>query len=424
LVWLLLAMLFAAGPALAATVAGEVSFVLGQAQRTPLGGQKSDIRKGDAIAVGDEIVTGSGGHVHIRLADGGFLVVRVNSSLTINAFNYDPSNPKANEVKFTLHHGVARSISGKAAQAAKENFRLNTPTAAIGIRGTDFAVQADDNLTRVSVERGAIVLAPLGSGCNEAALGPCETVNARVLTAAMRNTYLELRGRDTAPILVSPNRAIDAPNKVSPPLPEEPKAGSGASTGSTQGAPNDTLTETVAAQASSSIAAPAMEVWWGRWGNLPGLPADRQFLALLTGNREIGTGNWLYGVIRTPFTTDLPNSGVVGFSLFDGEAYLVSSSKQLTALDFLSSSLTINFSTRTFDTHLSLGVPGSAAGTAPIAIDSSGAVTFQGYLFGNVNAQGTTVSGVLSNSLTQAAYVFNRPLANASQVIGATRWQR
>lgn len=406
-----------------AAVAGEVSFVLGEAASIPSGGQKTALRKGASVSAGDVVVTGSNGHVHIRLIDGGYLIVRVNSRLTINAFHYDPQNPKENEVKFTLDEGVARSISGKAAQAARENFRLNTPTAAIGIRGTDFVVEAQQNLTRVSVQSGAIVMAPLGENCSAQSLGPCNIPTARVLTAAMRNTYLELRGRDAAPILISPGRAIDSPNKVSPPLPEEPKAGVPGQSGAAQ-TPTDTLSETVAAKASASINAPVMEVWWGRWGNLPSLPADRQFMALLTQGREVGVGNWLYGIIRTPFTTDLPNSGVASFSLFDGEAYLLNAANQATPLNFQSANFTINFATRTFDTHLALAPFGGAASAAPIAVDSSGAVTFQGYFIGNANAQGTSVAGVLANSLNQAAYVFNRPLANATQVVGATRWQR
>lgn len=41
------------------------------------------------------------------------------------------------EVRFKLETGVARAISGTAAESAKDRFRLNTPLVAIGVRGTD-----------------------------------------------------------------------------------------------------------------------------------------------------------------------------------------------------------------------------------------------------------------------------------------------
>lgn len=41
-------------------------------------------------------------------------------------------------VRFRLDRGVARAISGAAAEGARERFRLNTPLVAIGVRGTDF----------------------------------------------------------------------------------------------------------------------------------------------------------------------------------------------------------------------------------------------------------------------------------------------
>ena len=96
-------------------------------------------------------------------------------------YEYVKSRPEESTVKFTLEAGVTRAVSGEAARAARQRFRLNTPIAAIGVRGTDFVVSADAATTRALVNEGAIVLAPFSEGCKIEALGPCAT-NALELT--------------------------------------------------------------------------------------------------------------------------------------------------------------------------------------------------------------------------------------------------
>ena len=55
-----------------------------------------------------------------------------------------PQQPASSEVRLQVDHGITRSISGRATEVDKNRFRLNTPVAAIGVRGTDFIVQATD----------------------------------------------------------------------------------------------------------------------------------------------------------------------------------------------------------------------------------------------------------------------------------------
>ena len=47
-----------------------------------------------------------------------------------------------------------------AAESARDRFRLNTPIAAIGVRGTDFVVSATQNSIMAVVNAGAIVVSP------------------------------------------------------------------------------------------------------------------------------------------------------------------------------------------------------------------------------------------------------------------------
>jgi len=56
-------------------------------------------------------------------------------------FDEDPSK---SDLAMTFAQGTARFISGQLGKVDKENIRLKTPTASIGIRGTDFTVTVDE----------------------------------------------------------------------------------------------------------------------------------------------------------------------------------------------------------------------------------------------------------------------------------------
>jgi hypothetical protein len=186
--WLMLMVLFLMPQGVsanAATPAGEVTLVIGQASIDRQAASLKAVQKGDAIHPGDTIKTTANGHVHIRFVDGGLVSVRPNSHFTIHEFRYNPDQPAASVVRLSLERGEVRSISGQAAQEAKDRFRLNTPLVAIGVKGTDFVTRASATDTRVTVNQGAIVMAPFDQSCRAEALGVCTGARAKDLTADM-----------------------------------------------------------------------------------------------------------------------------------------------------------------------------------------------------------------------------------------------
>ena len=199
----------------AADKIGEVSLAIGVSRIVSERGNHA-VTRGMAVQVGDRIETERGGHVHLRFVDGAYVSVRPGSRLIIESYRYEPSNPQDGAVRFRLESGVARAISGKVAEAARERFRLNTPIAAIGVRGTDFVVLAEADRVRVTVHSGAIVLAPLGEGCASNALGPCATQAARALSADMGRVMLEFQPQLAAPRVV-PINGIPSPDRTNPP---------------------------------------------------------------------------------------------------------------------------------------------------------------------------------------------------------------
>ncbi|MYI02088.1 MAG: FecR domain-containing protein, partial [Gammaproteobacteria bacterium] len=149
----------------------------GGAWRDTPGEERRRISIGTQIGAGDFVQTEPNGHVHIRFIDNALVSVRPDSRLEIVRYEYNRANPSLSMVKFSLEEGVTRSISGDAASTARERFRLNTPIAAIGVRGTDFVVSATQDSVRALVNEGTIVLAPYSAECTAEAFGPC-AVNA------------------------------------------------------------------------------------------------------------------------------------------------------------------------------------------------------------------------------------------------------
>lgn len=156
-------------------VVGEVSLVLGRAYLDASDQTRQAIQVGTAIRISDQISTEANGHVHIRFIDDALVSVRPGSQLQIERYDYNSQRPELSSVKFNLVEGRTRAISGKAAKAARERFRLNAPIAAIGVRGTDFVVSATSQMVRARVNEGIIVLAPFSSECTADSFGPCES---------------------------------------------------------------------------------------------------------------------------------------------------------------------------------------------------------------------------------------------------------
>ena len=182
-------------------IVGETTMVIGLVKLVAADGTSRAVDRGTAIRVGDRIETQAGGHVHLRFVDGGRLSIRPASILQVESYSHSTQQPLLGAIKFRLDEGVVRSITGKWGEAARDQFRLNTPVAAIGVKGTDFVVKSDGEKTSASVYTGAIILTPLANGCIKS-VGPCINGNEKLLSEDMKGQMIELNRQQTTPQLV------------------------------------------------------------------------------------------------------------------------------------------------------------------------------------------------------------------------------
>lgn len=427
--WLLLLLLGLAAPT--ALAAGEVVFVRGKAVLVEAGGAERALKPGDSLKAGQSLRTGEDGHVHLRFADGGFVSVRPGSRFVLEAYTVDASHPEGVAIRYRLDHGVARTITGAAVERDKSRFRFNTPLAAIGVRGTDYVVQAGADFTRVSVNSGAVVLAPIGGGCEAAALGPCDTPAARSL-GAVRDAYLEYRVGAVAPELKRSERNGGSPNTVSPPLPEEPRTGGNVQRRSE--GPSEPVSTVIAERVNETLLGgvtppasvvevpppPPPTVIWGRWSSVVAPEGAAPTVASLLGGAYRSTvGNSTYGLLVSSMPTALPREGVVGFSLAGSEAAL-RQGNVLSPAAIRDASLVVDFGARRFDTQLTFTHDGLV-----LPLSATGNVQWQGYLHGDSSRSTMDVVGVLGGANAQdAGYVFDRSLSDGTRAVGATFWRR
>nr|WP_228050625.1 FecR family protein [Pontibacterium sinense] len=200
----------------AKTSVGQIIFAVGKAT-LDRGSVTTDVTRGDTIFEGDAFSTGPDGHVHLLMHDKGFFSLRPNSRMRIERYSYDSANLSQNRVKIQLETGVLRSITGRAGEMNKRQYRLNTPVAAIGVRGTDYSVYASEALSRISVRSGGVVMSPFGDGCQVAGSGPCDGVAAAELLAVDLGAVLETRVGESTVIKYD----TLSPDDLNPPLPEE-----------------------------------------------------------------------------------------------------------------------------------------------------------------------------------------------------------
>jgi len=398
--------------AMASQVVGEVTLTIGKSkiERTA---SEAEPQKGGSVQEGDVIRTSDNGHVHIKFIDGARVSVRPNSVFRIHEFKYNPSEPAASVVRLSLDSGEARSISGAAAQAAKERFRLNTPLVAIGVKGTDFVTQVSKDVIRVTVNQGAIVMAPFDSGCKVESLGVCNTTRAKELTAEMLGQALVYRMGSTDPSFQNVSKPGQVDNSKLLQLDRQAR----------DGAEKPLASDTEAKNPLNAVV--ANRLIWGRWARDP-IANDNltvPFLEAMRGN-EVTVGDGYYFLFREPSNVNvLPTlTTKTDFGLKSASAYFRNAANEVVPASVQSGTLGIDFGARTYATKLSM----SADGTGLQTFSQTGTINPSTGIFLGKSADpanASSLAGTISLDARQAGYLFKNQISRGS-FVGATLWGR
>ncbi len=138
--WLMALLLcgFSASVSAQAQQIGAVERLNGTVTVTPAGEAQRALAQGDPVREGDLVVTAADSETLIKLRDDTTLALRQNSQMRMVEFKYEKAG--ADTLVVGLLKGTLRKVSGLIAKSRPRNVLLRSPTATVGIRGTDFEV--------------------------------------------------------------------------------------------------------------------------------------------------------------------------------------------------------------------------------------------------------------------------------------------
>jgi hypothetical protein len=430
--------------------AGKLIFVTGSAQVA----EKPAV-EGAAVQEGQLLSTGANGFMYVRTVDNGLFILRPNTRARIAAYHVDTVNPANTRIKLELLSGVARSRSGEAVKLARQNFRFNTPVAAIGVRGTDFTVFTDNDTSRVAVISGAIVMTGFDGACRAEGSGPCEGNASRELSAAQRGMLLQLNRGQAAPQLMVSSGV--GPDQVSPARPDEPVA-KATSPGTTIAdisleAKKSASLNAVAQQAQQPpvvnppvvtpppvietgkpeepktveppvVQLPERTYVWGRFQQVLGEAAPIALGDELAKGMKLLSARGNYVLLRSSAGANyiMPERGSVGFQLTGGDAHIYSTQEDTSTekVQLANGSLNVDFGARTFTTGVDL------VGAETIRMTGAGTLGPDARLYGNRTwgAEGKmNIDGALTGANGGGAlYIFDGRIDSKRTVEGATLW--
>lgn len=408
---LLFVLISAAFAGQAGAAAGRVEFAVGDATVAGTDGVQRSLQRGAQLDSGQTIRTNQG-RVQMRMTDGSFISLQPNTEFGIKDYRFEGKTDGTESAFYSLLKGAMRTVTGLVGRVNRNAYRVATPTATVGIRGTGGLIQIQpDGSTLVQGTSGIWFLAnPSGSIDIPAGVSglapadpkqPPQESSIAPLAGPMPPVNLpgyvqgDQRTPDGAPVLTT---------TTATPL----VSGSGYAaalafgvSGSAQVSSDSNVTATFDAAGQMTAVPNLLSQFytlgaggthadfgtdgilaWGRWIG----PVTGDNCGQCTLNENYSANQGLHYVIGMP-TPSMPQSGTATYTLAGATqpTYIDGSSTPGT----LSGSLSVDFGRFTVGTNLNVAMPdgkGYAMNNAAASISGS---TFSGSFFGPTQVTGT-----------------------------------
>ena len=165
------------------TEIGEISELKGNGEITRVNSSETFTAELDSgIFSFDDVRTGNG-RLAIEFLDDSVVKLTEHSKLIIDEYIFDP-DPSKSKMSLQMASGTARFISGAFGKINKENITINTPTATIGIRGTDFTTTVDE------LGRSLVILLPDKNGDSSGEITVTTAAGVEILNEPFQATMV------------------------------------------------------------------------------------------------------------------------------------------------------------------------------------------------------------------------------------------
>lgn len=123
---------------------GQVLVAMGDISATDSLGNIRKLQRKSPIYEGDFVATSDDSKTQLRFSDGALLALRPNTQFKIETYRYEGKQDGQESGIFSLIKGGFRTITGYIGSSNKQNYRVKTPVATIGIRGTHYGLRLCD----------------------------------------------------------------------------------------------------------------------------------------------------------------------------------------------------------------------------------------------------------------------------------------
>lgn len=146
---------------------GQIVNLSGPLFALDVNGSQRVLSVGSQVEPGETLITESKTYAQVRFIDKGVVTLRPGTQFKIESFAFDENKPESDSAAFGLLKGALRSLTGLIGKRGNNDaYRMNTATATIGIRGTQFVAEfIPEESTAVSSLRARLpLLAALDAG--------------------------------------------------------------------------------------------------------------------------------------------------------------------------------------------------------------------------------------------------------------------
>ena len=179
-----------------ATEIGEISELRGNGEISRKDSTDSFIAElASDIFSFDTVKTGNG-RMAVEFLDSTILKLTEHSRVVIDEYIFDP-DPSKSKLALNMASGTARFITGKLGKIDKKNILIKTPSATIGIRGTDFTTTVDE------LGRSLIILLPDENGNSSGEITVETWAGVEVLNEPFQATMVQtMDSQPTKPVVL------------------------------------------------------------------------------------------------------------------------------------------------------------------------------------------------------------------------------
>lgn len=185
-----------------AAAQGYVHDLSGDVQARIGNGKPVTVAKNQVVGNNTTILTGPQSNVILKFSDGTIVALDQNTSFLIQNYNYEEQAPAATSALFSMLRGALRVLTGAISSKNRDSFKLATPVATIGIRGTEFLVQFRSPLITQTITGTTSVTNVAGTtlvGAGQAVSVATATSTAVSLAALPPGTFGNLPGLTMPP---------------------------------------------------------------------------------------------------------------------------------------------------------------------------------------------------------------------------------